>query len=75
MQSDPLLEPKYEVLNTPPISTGIWLEQYLVSFQGTKFMRLLDAFVRGKRSEENRSFLTVAHSYRGSARTPVLPTG
>lgn len=75
VQSNPLLQPKYAVLSTPLISIGIWLEQDLVSFQGTKFMRLLDTFARGKCSEESRIFLTIAHSYHGSARTPVLLTG
>lgn len=38
VQRNPLLEPKYEFLGTALISTGIWLEQDLLSFQGTKFL-------------------------------------
>lgn len=48
VQKNPLLEPKYEFLGTPLISTGIWLEQDSLSFQGTKFIRLLGTFGRGK---------------------------
>lgn len=48
VQRNPLLEPKYEFLCTPLISTRICLDNDSLSFQGTKFIRLLDTFARGK---------------------------